>query len=151
MDVEVVRSVQVELDKVIEEGVGNIVQLLRNTESGISSGVMRVDDDAFEVKNRQMNRFRRWPHEGTEEKGQGQARTKASWTPSQAMATYAPGKGRKSFMDFTSDLASPERGGRLSDQLIAKGLLTKNMISQLRREWEEASAEDGKKGDGRDQ
>ena len=33
-DVEIVRSIQTELDSVIQEGVANIVQLLRNAETG---------------------------------------------------------------------------------------------------------------------
>jgi hypothetical protein len=52
-DVELVRSVQQELDKVIEEGVGNIVQLLRSAESPVSSNTLKVDEDAFEARNRQ--------------------------------------------------------------------------------------------------
>ena len=56
-DVELVRSVQQELDKVIEEGVGNIVQLLRSAESPVSSNTSKVDEDAFEARNRQKVRI----------------------------------------------------------------------------------------------
>ena len=52
-DVELVRSVQQELDKVIEEGVGNIVQLLQSAESPVSSNTSQDDEDAFEARNRQ--------------------------------------------------------------------------------------------------
>ena len=31
--------------------------------------------------------------------------------------------------------AVEQRGSRLTDQLIAQGLLTKSMMSQLKREW----------------
>ena len=56
-DVELVYSVRNELDTVIEEGVGNIVQLLRNADSGSTSGAARAgatDEDAFESKNRKI-------------------------------------------------------------------------------------------------
>ena len=56
-DVELVYSVRNELDTVIEEGVSNIVQLLRNADSGSTSGAARAgatDEDAFESKNRKI-------------------------------------------------------------------------------------------------
>ena len=53
-DVELVRSVQQELDKVIEEGVANIVQLLRSSESPGSTNTSKLDEDAFEARNRQQ-------------------------------------------------------------------------------------------------
>ena len=63
-DVEIVRSVQTELDHVIEDGVANIVQLLKNADSGVTSGAARVpDEDAFEAKNRKLMNHKRWQHE----------------------------------------------------------------------------------------
>merc|ERR1711997_1044618 len=63
-DVEIVRSVQAELDLVIEEGVGNIVQLLKNADSGVTSGAAKVlDEDAFEAKNRQKMNYKKWHHD----------------------------------------------------------------------------------------
>ena len=43
--------------------------------------------------------------------------------------------------------AVEQRGSRLTDQLIAQGLLTKSMMSQLKREWrkEGSSSSSGKK------
>ena len=43
--------------------------------------------------------------------------------------------------------AVEKRGSRLTDQLIAQGLLTKSMMSQLKREWrkEGVSTSTGKK------
>ena len=41
-DVELIRSVQQELDEVIRAGVTNLVQLLRNTDSGTTSSTMTV-------------------------------------------------------------------------------------------------------------
>jgi len=63
-DVEIVRSVQSELDSVIEDGVANIVQLLKNADSGVTSGAARVpDEDAFEAKTRKLKDHKRWKHE----------------------------------------------------------------------------------------
>ena len=62
-DVELVRSIQLELDEVIREGVANIVQLLRNTDSGTTSSATRFkDEDAFAAKTLKQNKFRRWKH-----------------------------------------------------------------------------------------
>ena len=63
-DVEIVRSVQTELDHVIEDGVANIVQLLKNADSGVTSGAARVPvEDAFEAKNRKLMNHKRWQHD----------------------------------------------------------------------------------------
>ena len=63
-DVETVRSVQQELDLLIENGVSNIVQLLRNSESGTNAKRSKLDmEDDFEMKNRQQNKFKRWDHQ----------------------------------------------------------------------------------------
>ena len=64
-DVELVRSVQVELDEVIQNGVANIVQLLRNADSGTSSSAARiVDEDDFAAKQKSNNKDRKWDHSG---------------------------------------------------------------------------------------
>ena len=41
-DVELVRSIQEELDEVIRNGVANIVQLIRNADSGSTSSATRI-------------------------------------------------------------------------------------------------------------
>ena len=64
-DVELVRSVQVELDEVIQNGVANIVQLLRNADSGTSSSAARiVDEEDFTAKQKSNNKDRQWDHSG---------------------------------------------------------------------------------------
>ncbi len=124
-DVGTVRSVQTELDTVIEEGVANIVQLLRNAETGVSSGAARlVDDDAFEAKNRQKNRFKKWVHDSGKLMESKDTQPNGRFTN---MITEADEEKRK--------VAEPKRG-RLTDQLVSQGLLTKDMLDQLKREWE---------------
>ena len=105
-DVELVRSVENELDNVIEDGVENIVQLLRNAESGVSSGAAKVDEDAFDLKNRKKLKFKKWEH------SKGSDKEDASKTSNKAAHR------------------------KLTDQLIDQGLLTKKMINELKREWE---------------
>jgi hypothetical protein len=48
-DVTIVREVQTELDNVIENGVLNIVELLKNRETEFSTRVTDHDEDDFEV------------------------------------------------------------------------------------------------------
>ena len=48
-DVVIVREVQNELDAVINEGVTNIVQLLKERETDFSSKVNEIDEFSFEV------------------------------------------------------------------------------------------------------
>lgn len=65
-DVELVRNMQSELDIIIQEGVTNIVQLLRNADSGTSSSAAKVrNDDAFEDKFRMLRSFKDWDLKGT--------------------------------------------------------------------------------------
>ena len=62
-DVELVRTIQVELDEVIQNGVGNIVQLLRNADSGTSSSAARIlDEGDFAAKQKSRNVHRKWDH-----------------------------------------------------------------------------------------
>ena len=105
-DVELVRSIQNELDEVIQDGVANIVQLLRNTDSGTSSSATRAtDDDAFEARNRMKNKDRKWNHDVSKAKPEGEMMQKGL------------------------------KKGHLTNQLIAKGLITKEMLKELKREW----------------
>lgn len=129
-DKEITRSVQVELDTVIEEGVGNIVQLLRNSESGVSSSAARyvADEDAFEAKSRQQGRLKRWLHDGGKllKSKKGEA------------------------LDQTTMTMAEAGGGKLTNQLVEQGLLTKDMLKQLRREMGEEARRAGKGEQGED-
>jgi hypothetical protein len=126
-DVELIRAVRSELDTVVEEGVQNIVQLLRNAESGSSSGA-----DAFEAKNRKISQYKRWVHgqkqqgDGSSSEGSGDEVDATSDTTK--LAKGEEGGTTRADMDISS-------GGKLTQQLIAKGLLTTGMMSQLKREW----------------
>ena len=74
-DVELIRSIQSELDEVIQVGITNIVQLLRNSDSGVSSSVAKVrEDDAFKTKARKTRSFKDWQTD-TQSKGKGKTLT----------------------------------------------------------------------------
>ncbi len=119
-DQEIVRSVQTELDTVIEEGVANIVQLLRNSESGISSGVARVpDDDAFDAKTRLHGRFKQWVHDSGKMLPQN----------SEDSAESVKDDGQPAVPKDGARI-----GGKLTERLVSQGLLTKDMVKQLKRE-----------------
>lgn len=58
-DVELVRDMQKELDVVIQQGVVQITRLLRNSETGISSGAAAApDEDEFAVNRKKQNYLR---------------------------------------------------------------------------------------------
>ena len=142
-DVELVYSVRNELDTVIEEGVGNIVQLLRNADSGSTSGAARAgatDEDAFESKNRKIRQYKSWVH-----KSNKPSEENAAVGEKEEAADDAPADS-ETVADAAAE-AVEKRGSRLTDQLISQGLLTKGMMSQLKREWrkEGSSSSAGKK------
>lgn len=83
-DTNIVRDVQKELDSIIQSSIIQLTVLLRNSETGISSGAASVADaDNF--------------HINTQKQHHGQ--------------------------------------GKLTDKLLARGLLTPSMLQELQREW----------------
>ncbi|GJQ83874.1 hypothetical protein Trydic_g6752 [Trypoxylus dichotomus] len=92
-DVELVRDMQKELDGVIQQGVVQITRLLRNSETGVSSGTGAApDEDEFAVNRRKQTYLR-----GSRTSGIGH--------------------------------------GKLTERLLAQGLLTPSMLQELRKEW----------------
>lgn len=63
-DIGIVREVQLELDSVIEAGVNNLVQLLKNNENEFSSKTLQLDEDSFEAKSRErVSSKNPWTHD----------------------------------------------------------------------------------------
>ena len=142
-DYELVASVREELDIVVEEGVANIVQLLRNSESGTSSAAAKVvDEESFRSKNRKRTESKRWTHEDRASQDNADTTSAARKLPSK-FADLMPEeslKGRKfsaRLDDSSSAGVNKRRSGKLSAQLMDSGLLTKDMMKQLKREWTE--------------
>jgi len=77
-DVVLVREVQAELDLVIENGVVNIVQLLKNRETEFSTNVKDHDEDAFEMKSRKTAQLKKkWTHNDANLAGNTQDKKKS--------------------------------------------------------------------------
>ncbi|PSN44213.1 ATP-dependent RNA helicase SUV3 [Blattella germanica] len=93
-----VRDMQAELDSMIQLGVFQLTRLLKNSETGVSSGAAAtIDEDEFTI-NRQKQQPQPW--------------------------------GR------TKDGESSHIGrGRLTERLLAQGLLTPKMLQELQKEW----------------
>ncbi|CAH1988279.1 unnamed protein product [Acanthoscelides obtectus] len=107
---DLVRDMQRELDQIIQEGIVQLTKLLKNSETGISSGTAVADDDQF-VMNRQKQHYLREPK--------------------------LSGIGR----------------GRLTERLLAQGILTPTMLQELKKEWnrksEKGSSQDNEGSDPR--
>ncbi|KAJ8959995.1 hypothetical protein NQ318_009431, partial [Aromia moschata] len=99
-----VRDMQHELDQIIQEGVVQLTRLLRNSETGISSGTTAADDEEFSI-NRQKQSYLR------------------------------------------ESKTSPLGRGRLTERLLAQGILTPNMLQELKKEWNKKGSSDTGDGD----
>lgn len=106
-----VRDIQQELDEIIQQGVFQITKLLQNSETATSWN--RPDEDKFEMSQRRANAI----------KGEKLPRNPNTFSPT-----------RMSFPDLK---ASPLRG-RLTERLLAQGLLTPNMLQELKNEWDQS-------------
>lgn len=93
-DAVLVRDLQHELDDIIQQGVVQITRLLRNLETGVSSGSSAApDEDEFVINSRKQDYLR---------------------------AVRGSGIGK----------------GRLTERLLAQGILTPNMLQELKKEWD---------------
>ena len=128
VDTEIVRQVQQELDQVIEEGVNNIVDLLKNADNrpGASSN---IEEDTLEAKRRRMKHMKNsWTHNDA-----NMAKTERDQVRKQSV--------RSSSGDQEIDVnkKSVKVSGPLTNQLLQQGIITKKMIKQLKRELEDRS------------
>ena len=135
VDTEIVRQVQQELDQVINEGVSNIVDLLKKADNrqpgrpGTSSANM-IDEDTLEAKRRRMKAV------------------KGSWTHDDANMAKKETDRKKPVISADSDeevdisigqeldVNKPLKkfSGTLTSQLLQQGIVTKEQIKQLQRE-----------------
>lgn len=110
-DAPLVRDMQKELDAIIQQGVVQITRLLRNSESGTGSGASAApDEDEFVINSKKQS--------------------------------YLRGGGVNFLLCvllFCICLGAKggEIGkGRLTERLLAQGILTPNMLQELRKEWD---------------
>lgn len=131
-DAALVRDMQKELDAIIQQGVVQITRLLRNSETGISSGASAApDEDEFVINSKKQNYLR----------GFGLGFSSVT----------------NCFYYLFSDSKLSDIGkGRLTERLLAQGILTPNMLQELKKEWnkhnENSSSEpddDPRRGGGR--
>ncbi|KAF7272847.1 hypothetical protein GWI33_014411 [Rhynchophorus ferrugineus] len=87
-----IRDIQRELDQIIQDGVIQLTRLLRNSETGVSSGTVRADDDDFHSQSKKNSYLR-------------------------------------------NVVSSPVGRGRLTERLLAQGILTPTMLNELKKEW----------------
>ncbi|XP_057658150.1 ATP-dependent RNA helicase SUV3 homolog, mitochondrial [Diorhabda carinulata] len=93
---DLVRDMQRELDQIIQQGIVQLTRLLRNSETGISSGTAAIDDDEFSM-----------------------SRQKQSYLRGQKSMSLGKGK--------------------LTERLLAQGILTPTMLQELKKEWNKNS------------
>ncbi|XP_050292923.1 ATP-dependent RNA helicase SUV3 homolog, mitochondrial [Anthonomus grandis grandis] len=100
---DLVRDMQKELDQIIQQGVVQLTRLLKNSETGISSGTSKADDEVFDSNRKKQSYLRN-------------------------IQTSSLGR------------------GRLTERLLAQGILTPNMLSELKKEWNKKGQEDDDSG-----
>ena len=130
-DFEHIRDMQRELDSIIQIGVYNITQLIKASESPVTSGMQDVEDD-FAMKSL-SERKRRGKSVHFHDEPVENKRTSDSAYDSRLNKTF-----------HNIELGQ----GRLTDQLVKQGLLTKEMLAKLQQEWSESA--DGSDGSGSD-
>ncbi|XP_023310678.1 ATP-dependent RNA helicase SUV3 homolog, mitochondrial isoform X1 [Anoplophora glabripennis] len=100
-----VRDMQRELDQIIQQGVMQLTRLLRNSETGISSGTLAADDEEFSANRLKQSYLRE-------------------------SKTSVVGR------------------GRLTERLLAQGILTPNMLQELKKEWNKKGVDNEGDSDG---
>jgi len=128
-DVDIVRQVQQELDKVVEEGIAELVKLLKNSESPVSRRTGMVDEDRMEAKSRIVKRLRgTWTHEDANMAGRQKEVKSIDFGPTSKSdrATTLQGELAKA--------KSSKARGKLTKRLLEEGLVTKEQMQQLKRE-----------------
>jgi len=147
-DGELVRDMQHELDEIIQVGVHNITRLLRNSESGITSlPSTATDDDSFTMKRKKetYSKGNRTvvPLKNSMNKSSGpelyeNAENDENLEESEEY-TPATSHGYLNMINASKQGEKFRGHGKLTESLLAQGLISKEQIEQLRKEWEEAS------------
>jgi len=135
VDTDLLRQVQQELDIVIQHGVSNIVELLKNAENkpGLSSG--NIDEDTLEAKRRKMKVVKNsWTH-----KDANMAKTESEQKQKREEKKNLEGLSDNiSGLKVDTDKKQGAKPGTLTNQLLQQGIVTQKMIKQLKRELNDA-------------
>ncbi|XP_032807832.1 ATP-dependent RNA helicase SUPV3L1, mitochondrial isoform X2 [Petromyzon marinus] len=125
-DALLVRDLQRQLDSAIQEGVRNITRLIRATEEsrgGVPHKQGSGEDDSSSADS---------PNRPTQT--QGPDRTSGTGYRRKGQGTKNQGPGGAADMRIGNTTLKAVKGGSLSEQLLQQGLLTQQMLNQLRRE-----------------
>lgn len=120
-----IRDMQKELDAIIQQGVVQLTRLLRNSETGVSSGAAAADEDEFAVNQQKQSYFR-------------------------GFISIVCFKSSMSRVFFVVEPKTLLGKGRLTERLLAQGILTPNMLNELKKEWDHKSGGDGGNNDSGD-
>ena len=135
-EVDIVRQVQQELDKVIENGIAELVKLLKNSESPVSRKTGMLDEDRMEAKSRIVKRLRgTWTHDDANIAGkQRESGSKGiDFGPTSKSARVGV------LQEEFSKAKSSKSRGKLTKRLLEEGLITKEQMQQLKREMKDDS------------
>jgi len=161
-DVTIVREVQTELDNVIENGVLNIVELLKNRETEFSTRVTDHDEDDFEMKSRKKANFKnKWTHDDANMAGNKKTKSKKGKTQedkqtddyeqrnlsnsdskflfdnNDRLSNYVNLEGKRNMLkDSMAELNSKEKRKKpdLLSRLVNDGVITPKMAKKLKKE-----------------
>lgn len=130
-EAELVRDLQRELDDLIQDGVTQIVRLLRNSDTRTSNTAAETED-TFIMDQRKKSSSRgksSLPMTSSEDLHQETTELPKAKFPAQY---------RRKTMTR----------GNLTERLLAQGLLSPKMLAELQREWQQQGSEDGENDDG---
>lgn len=131
-DVEHIRDMQKELDEIIQDGVFNITRLLRAAETSVSSNIS--DDDEFDFEMRSKTGV---PTSGLDSDVPA---APVKHRPKTSIGSRFQSAKNQEFTDFGPIKLKP--GQRLTDQLVKKGLLTKDMVLRIQKELSFGGSDD---------
>ena len=144
-EVDIVRQVQQELDKVVEEGIADLVKLLKNSETAVSRRTGLLEEDKLEARSRIVKRLKdTWTHKDANMAKTGAEKDSAEIQFSSELAS-AKSRCKSPEMLATLEAEFPEaksgskkqkskKKGKLTHRLLEQGLVTPGMLEQLRRE-----------------
>ena len=127
-DVEHVRELQRELDLIIQSGVSNITRLIKASHGGgFSTSSIDVEDD-FDIKRRQQKLVISRQKFDCSDDGYLPLKKNNS--------VHGAGASVKARQKSHGNARVDVGQGRLANELVKKGLLTPELVNQLRDEWQ---------------
>merc|ERR1711872_439086 len=128
-------DVQIELDKVIEEGVINIVQLLKNNENEYSSRTSFLDEDKLEVKSRQGNEYKKkWTHMDANIAGNSRRETSAVAQINDDVSSVDQDLQQVKLKPRLVTRKKKINSSQLLNRLVSEGVITRDIANQLGEE-----------------